>query len=225
MIQVGNTIAVIGENRIQENVNWKMVPDNLKNAYISIEDKNFQSHIGINFKRTGGAIISYITNKGSASYGGSTITQQLVKNVTGENETKVTRKITEWDRAIKTEILFSKDDILNLYLNVIYVGPNIYGVNMGAKYYFNKNVDELSLAECAFMAGLTHSPNSYNPFSNKNNEDLIKNRTCLVLQVMLEEEYISNEEYNIAILEVNNGLNFKNGNVKANGNRNIFIYG
>ena len=91
------------------------IPDNLKNAYISIEDKTYRKHIGINFRRTGGAILTYVTNRGSAAFGGSTITQQLVKNVTGENETKISRKITEWDRAIKTEILFSKDDILEAY--------------------------------------------------------------------------------------------------------------
>lgn len=213
----GNVIAVIGENRIQENVDYSSVPDNLKNAYISIEDKNFNNHIGINFKRTGGAILSYVTHKGSASYGGSTITQQLIKNVTGENETKISRKITEWDRAIKTEIIFSKDDILNAYFNVIYVGPNIYGVKMGAKYYFDKEVQDLSLAECAFMAGLTHSPNSYNPFSNKNNSDRIKDRTKVVLNVMIQEGHISEDDYNMAIQEVDKGLNFKQGKVEPKG--------
>lgn len=213
----GNVIAVVGDNRIQENVDLNNVPENLKNAYISIEDKNFKKHIGINFKRTGGAIISYVTNKGSSSYGGSTITQQVIKNVTGENETKITRKVTEWDRAIKTEILFSKDDILRTYFNVIYVGPNVYGVKMGARYYFDKNVSDLSLAECAYMAGLTHSPNSYNPFNNSDNSEKIKNRTVTVLNVMLQEGYISEEDYNNAVAETNAGLKFKQGKVEAKG--------
>ena len=219
----GNVIAVIGENRIQKNVNFETVPDNLKNAYIAIEDKTFNKHIGINFKRTGGAILSYVTNKGAASYGGSTITQQLVKNITGENETKISRKFTEWDRAIKTEILFSKDDILEAYFNVIYVGPNVYGVDMGAKYYFDKDVKDLSLAECAFMAGLTHSPNSYNPFNGKNNSDLIKDRSITVLNVMLQEGYINESEYNIAVQEVNDGLKFKQGDVEPEGS-GIYSY-
>ena len=219
----GNVIAVIGENRIQENVEWEHVPDNLKNAYISIEDKNYKKHMGISIKRTGGAILTYITHKGSSSFGGSTITQQVIKNVTGENETKITRKITEWDRAIKTEILFSKDDILRTYFNVIYVGPNVYGVKMGARYYFDKDVRDLSLAECAFMAGLTHSPNSYNPFNNSNNKDKIKNRTITVLNVMLQEGYISKDDYDVAVEEVNNGLKFKQGKVEAKGD-GIYSY-
>lgn len=216
----GNVIAVIGDNRIQENVDWAKVPNNLKNAYISIEDKNFNKHMGISIKRTGGAIISYVTHRGSSAYGGSTITQQVVKNLTGENENKISRKFTEWDRAVKTEILFSKDDILRTYFNIIYVGPNIYGVNMGAKYYFDKDVADLSLAECAFMAGLTHSPNAYNPFNNQNNEDKIKNRTVTVLDVMLQEGYISQEDHDNAVAEVNNGLKFKQGKLEAKGDGN-----
>lgn len=213
----GKVIAVVGENRIQKNVDYNKVPSNLKNAYVSIEDKKFWSHKGISFKRTGGAILSYITHKGSGSYGGSTITQQLVKNITGENETKISRKVVEWDRAVKTELILSKDEILEAYFNVIYVGPNIYGVDRGAKYYFDKNVEDLSLAECAFMAGLNHSPNSYNPFNGSNNSDKIKDRTCIVLQVMRSEGYISEEEYNNAVDEVNAGLKFKKGEVESNG--------
>ena len=216
----GNVIAVIGDNRIQENVDWNRVPENLKNAYISIEDKNFNKHMGVSVRRTGGAILSYVTHKGSSAYGGSTITQQVVKNITGENETKITRKVTEWDRAIKTEILFSKDDILRTYFNIIYVGPNIYGVNMGAKYYFDKDVADLSLAECAYMAGLTHSPNTYNPFSENKNEEKIKNRTVTVLDVMLQEGYINQEDHDKAVEETNKGLKFKQGKVEAKGNGN-----
>lgn len=218
----GNVIAIIGENRIQENVDYNRVPDNLKNAYIAIEDKNYKKHMGISIRRTGGAILAYVTHKGS-SYGGSTITQQVVKNVTGENETKITRKIAEWDRAIKTEILFSKDDIMRTYLNVIYVGPNIYGVQMGTKYYFDKDVSDLSLAECAFMAGLTHSPNSYNPFNKSPNTDKIKNRTVTVLDVMLQEGYINQEEHDKAVIETNSGLHFKQGKVEAKGD-GIYSY-
>ncbi len=213
----GNVIAVIGENRIQENINIHEVPNDLKNAYIAIEDKTFNKHKGINVRRTGGAILNYITHRGSAAFGGSTITQQVIKNVTGENETKITRKITEWDRAIKTELLFSKDDILQTYFNIIYVGPNVYGVKMGAKYYFDKDVKDLSLAECAYMAGLTKSPNSYNPFNGKNNSDLIKDRTITVLNEMRQQGYISEDECNSAVQEVNNGLKFKQGDLKPKG--------
>ena len=214
----GNVIAVLGETRIQETVGLDKIPQNLINAYVSIEDKNFYKHHGINVKRTVGAIGSYIINRGSATYGGSTITQQLVKNITGENDSSIWRKVTEWDRAIKTEMVLSKDQIMQTYLNIIYVGPNVYGVEMGARYYFNKSVSDLDLAECAFLAGLNHSPNSYNPFRGEDNSEKIKSRTKTVLIVMLEEKYISNEEYNLALSELENGLKFEKGDVKPKGN-------
>lgn len=213
----GNVIAVLGESKIQKTVPLSQIPDNLKNAYIAVEDKTFYKHIGINFKRTGGAILTYVTNGGSSSYGGSTITQQLVKNVTGENESSITRKIKEWDRAVKTELVLSKDEILQTYFNIIYVGPNIYGVEMGAQYYFSKSVSELSLAECAFLAGINNSPASYNPFGEKDNSEKIEIRATTVLNLMLEQGYINNEEYNSAISEIESGLNFEKGDVQASG--------
>ncbi|MCR5145786.1 MAG: transglycosylase domain-containing protein [Clostridia bacterium] len=219
----GNVIAVLGESRIQQTVTLDKVPKNLVNAYVSIEDKNFYKHHGINVKRTAGAIGSYIFHRGSSSYGGSTITQQLVKNVTGENESSISRKMVEWDRAVKTEMVMSKDEIMQTYLNVIYVGPNVYGVEMGSRYYFNKSVSDLDLAECAFLAGLNHSPNSYNPFGEKDNSDRIKSRSKLVLKVMLEENYISNEEYENAVKEIDEGLKFKKGDVKPKGD-NVYSY-
>lgn len=213
----GNVIAVLGESRIQETVSLDKIPNNLVHAYVAIEDKNFYKHNGINVKRTVGAIGSYVIHRGSANYGGSTITQQLVKNVTGENESKISRKIVEWDRAIMTEMVLSKDEIMQTYLNIIYVGPNVYGVQMGAKYYFNKDVSELDLAECAYLAGLNHSPNSYNPFGQNDNSEKIKNRSKLVLKVMLEENYINNDEYQKAVKEIDDGLKFKKGDVKPKG--------
>lgn len=219
----GNVIAVLGESRIQEKVTLDKVPKNLVNAYVSIEDKNFYKHHGINVKRTVGAIGSYILHRGSSSYGGSTITQQLVKNVTGENESSISRKMVEWDRAVKTEMVLSKDEIMQTYLNVIYVGPNVYGVEMGSKYYFNKSVSDLDLAECAFLAGLNHSPNSYNPFGEKDNSERIKTRSKLVLKIMLEENYISNEEYEDAVKEIDAGLKFKKGDIKPKGD-NVYSY-
>ena len=213
----GNVIAVLGESRIQETVTLDKVPKNLINAYVSIEDKNFYKHHGINIKRTAGAIGSYILHRGDASYGGSTITQQLVKNITGDNESSISRKMTEWDRAVKTEMVLSKDEIMQTYLNIIYVGPNVYGVEMGSRYYFNKSVSDLDLAECAFLAGLNHSPNSYNPFGENDNSERIAYRTKIVLGVMLQEGYISGEEYDGAVSEVEEGLKFEKGDVKPKG--------
>ncbi len=213
----GNIIATLGETRIQQTVSLDNIPRNLINAYVSIEDKNFYKHHGINLKRTAGAIGSYIIHRGSASYGGSTITQQLVKNITGDNESSISRKISEWDRAIKTEFVLSKDQIMQTYLNVIYVGPNVYGVEMGARYYFNKGVSDLDLAECAFLAGLNHSPNSYNPFRGYDNSEKIKSRSITVLNVMLQENYITNDEYQSAVAEIEQGLKFEEGDVQPKG--------
>ncbi len=220
----GNVIAKIGNSKNTKNISLTDIPENLKDAYISIEDQRFYKHGGVDFPRTTAAIFSYIKNLGSSSFGGSSITQQLVKNLTGDNSSKVTRKINEWIKAISLEGVLEKDEILEAYLNIIYVGPNIYGVNLGATYYFNKNVSELDLAECAFLAGINNSPNSYSPFTEQDNSEKIKNRTKTVLGKMLELKYIDETEYNNAILEVDNGLKFKNGKIEENKNNNIYSY-
>ena len=165
----GNVIAELGSEKNRENIKLSDMPSNLKNAYVAIEDERFYSHGGIDIKRTGGAIASYVFHAGSSSYGGSTITQQLVKNLTGDSTDSITRKVKEWWKAIQLETCLNKDEILETYLNVIYVGPNLYGVETGAKYYFNKSSKDLSLEECAFLAGINHSPNSYNPFNDNDN--------------------------------------------------------
>ncbi len=219
----GNVIAILGSERNQEKVQINEIPTNLKNAYISIEDKRFYSHHGIDLKRTGGAILTYVIHKGSSSFGGSSITQQLVKNISGDNESSIKRKVLEWCRACQLEIFMDKDEILEAYFNVIYVGPNIYGVKLGSKYYFNKELSDLSLAECCFLAGLNNSPNSYNPFSDKDNGELIKKRTKTVLTAMKDQNMITDDEYNSAILEVDNGLKFEKGEVVASGN-GIYSY-
>ena len=211
----GKTIAKLGSERKKIKINNEDIPKNLKNAYVAIEDERFYKHHGVDIKRTASAIFSYIIHAGSSSYGGSTITQQLVKNITGDNTDSVFRKVKEWWKAYQLEWYFSKDEILSTYLNVIYVGPNIYGVEAGAKYYFNKSAQQLSLAECAFLAGINNSPNSYNPFGEKDNKEKISKRTKIVLGKMKELEYINEEEYNSAISEVEKGLRLKKGNIES----------
>lgn len=220
----GKVIAEIGNSKIKSNISLSEVPDYLKDAYVSIEDQRFYKHSGVDLPRTGAAILSYIKNLGSSSFGGSSITQQLVKNLTGDNSSKVTRKINEWIKAFALEGILEKDEILEAYLNVIYVGPNIYGVEMGAKYYFNKSVSNLSLAECAFLAGINNSPNSYNPFGENDTSEKISNRTKTVLNKMLELEYITNEEYETAKTEVEKGLKFKKGNLEKEASSGIYSY-
>lgn len=219
----GTTIATLGSEKIHKNISFSEMPDNLKNAYVAIEDERFYKHHGVDIKRTGSAIISYVIHFGSSSFGGSSITQQLVKNMTGNNASSISRKVEEWSKAVELEFCLSKEEILESYLNIIYVGPNIYGVEMGAKYYFNKSAKDLSLEECAFLAGINHSPNSYNPFQDIDCSEKIKKRTILVLDKMLELKYISNEDYEKAISNVEKGFNFKKGNLSAD-NDAIYSY-
>ena len=217
----GETIAQIGSEKKKQVTD--NIPKVLKNAYVAIEDQRYYSHGGVDFKRTSAAIGNYIIHFGKSSFGGSSITQQLVKNLTGDDSNKISRKVSEWERAICLETFLSKEDILNTYLNVIYVGPNVYGVQTGAKYYFDKDLENLSIAECAFLAGINNAPNAYNPFGEKDNSEKIEKRTKTVLAKMKEFNYINSEEYNEAVTEVEQGFNFKQGNLK-NENDGIYSY-
>lgn len=211
----GKIIAKIGSEKIKQPIEAQKIPNNLKNAYISIEDQRFYSHHGIDLKRTVSAIGSYIIHFGSSSFGGSTITQQLVKNMTGDDSNAISRKVSEWVKAFSLETTMSKDEIMGTYLNIIYVGPNIYGVQAGSKYYFDKDVTDLSLAECAFLAGINNSPNSYNPFGDKDRTEKITNRTKTVLNKMLELKHISQDEFNAAVAQVDSGFQFEQGKLEA----------
>ena len=196
----------------------------LPKAYVAIEDERFEKHHGVDWKRTAGAIFNTIF-KGSSSYGGSTITQQLVKNLTKDDESSglagIYRKIREWAKAYQVERMISKEQILELYLNILYVGGegNLHGVELGAEYYFNKSAKDLTLAECAYMAGINSSPSSYNPFdTSTDNTEKIKNKTKTVLGKMLELGSISQEEHDSAVAEVDNGLAFSKGDVSTSSN-------
>lgn len=199
----------------REAVTLDQIPKNLQNAYIAIEDERFYTHQGVDLKRTLGATVTYILHGGSSSYGGSTITQQLVKNLMKDNDDSgiagVQRKIREISRAYNLETKLSKDQILESYLNLIFVGSDVYGVALGSKYYFNKSVTDLDLAECAFLAGINHSPNNYNPFGETDRSEKIKNRTKTVLGKMKELGYISEDEYSSAVSEVEEGIKFSKG--------------
>ena len=220
-----NIIAELGNSKKTKNPPLSSIPKDLINAYISIEDQRFYSHSGVDLPRTGAAILSYIRNLGSSSFGGSSITQQLVKNLTGDNSSTITRKVNEWIKAYALEGILEKDEILQAYLNIIYVGPNIYGVGLGANYYFDKDISELDLAECAFLAGINNAPNSYNPFDKeKDNTEKIKTRATAVLNKMLELNYINEENYNIAINKINKGLTFKQGKIEDTSKNNIYSY-
>ena len=184
------------ENRIW--VSSSKIPENLKNAFISIEDERFYSHCGFDIKRLTGAAIQYITNNGKSSYGGSTITQQLIKNITKDDDYSVKRKIQEIYRAYNLERQLSKDEILEYYLNTIYLSRKCNGVASAAQTYFGKDVSKLSLAECATIAGITQFPSKYDPISNPENN---KERQLVILKKMYELGHITKAEYEEAKVE------------------------
>ena len=210
----GNVIANLSGDEKRKIITLDEMADYLPKAYVAIEDERYYKHSGVDFKRTAGAIVHTVF--GNSSYGGSTITQQLVKNITKDDESSglagIFRKVKEWAKAYQVERMISKDQILELYLNILFVGSNnLHGVELGAEYYFNKSAKDLDLAECAFMAGINHSPNAYDPFdTNKDNSEKIKNRTKTVLAKMKELGYIENqEEYDAAVAKVEAGLPFQ----------------
>lgn len=167
------------ENRVW--VGFENIPDNLKNAFICIEDTRFEQHHGVDWKRTLGATLSW-TGLVKFTGGGSTITQQLIKNVTGEDQTTVKRKVQEIFRALELERKYTKDQILEMYLNTIFLGENYNGVQTAAQGYFGKDVSELSLAECASIAAITKYPYKFDPYrnpeKNKERQEVILNEMC-----------------------------------------------
>ena len=220
----GEVIANLSGDEKRKIISLEEMSGYLPKAYVSIEDERFYSHHGVDWKRTAGAVFNTIF-RGSSSYGGSTITQQLVKNITKDDESSglagIYRKIREWAKAYQVERMISKDQILELYLNILYVGGegNLHGVELGAEYYFNKSAKDLTLAESAFMAGINNSPSAYNPFDEStDNTEKIKNRTKTVLAKMLELGNIDQGEYDTAVAEVDNGLNFSKGDVSTSSN-------
>ena len=221
----GNKLAELSGDENRKIIKLDQMPQNLKNAYVAIEDERFYKHSGVDFKRTAAAVVQYVLHAGKSSFGGSTITQQLVKNITKDDERSgkegVIRKVKEWAKAYQIERMLSKDQILELYLNIIFVGgSNNLGVEVGSEYYFNKSASDLDLAECAFLAGINNSPNSYNPYGDKDTSEKIKSRTKTVLNKMLELGMVEKTEYDEAIQKVENGLTFQ----KAENLGSIYSY-
>lgn len=191
------------ENRVM--VGIKYVPQKLKMAFVAAEDLRFYSHNGVDIRRIVGALINNLIN--SSTQGGSTITQQLIKNTLLSNEMSYKRKIQEAYLAIQLEHKYTKDQIMEAYLNTIYLGENYYGVKVAAKGYFNKELHQLSLRECAMLAGITSNPYYYNPQRNyylrkdakTDYPAITNNRTNYVLRKMYDNQFISREEYNSAL--------------------------
>ena len=169
------------------------IPKNLQNAFIAIEDKRFYEHKGVDWSRTANGVLNWITGREG---GGSTITQQLIKNATQFDDYSVKRKLTEIFRALQLEKdLNDKDMILEMYLNIIYLGQGAYGVNTAATTYFGKELSELNLAECAIIAGITKNPSLYDPFNHPEN---IKERQEVILDEMCKQGMITEAERDAA---------------------------
>lgn len=172
------------------------IPEDLKNAFIAIEDKRFYTHGGIDWLRTLSAARSYLTGNKDNKFGGSTITQQLVKNLTGDSEKSVARKVGEMIRAVKVEERLTKNAILEQYLNVVNLAQNCYGVKVAANAYFNKEPCELTLAEAASIAAITNNPAKYDPIRHPENN---KGRRDLILSEMLAQGMIGEAAYREAV--------------------------
>lgn len=182
------------ENRVW--VDITDTPEYLGKAFIAIEDERFYKHNGFDIKSTSRAIFDYILKRNGR--GASTITQQLVKNITGDKEVKPTRKIKEIMRAVNLEKKLTKEQILELYINTIYLSQGCYGVGSAADFYFGKSISDLSLAECASIAGITQYPAKYDPVTQPENN---KEKQELILAKMLQLGIIDEQTHNSAIAE------------------------
>lgn len=219
-LQIKNFTTILyddsGETEIarldgSENRVWsydKDIPQDLKDAFVALEDERFYEHKGIDPQRILGVTFNLLKS-GEVQGGASTITQQVIKNLTNEKEVTLQRKVQEQWRAIQLESKLQKWQILELYMNLIYMGYNTYGVQTASKLYFDKDVKDLTLAQSASLAGITNGPALYDPFSEKGRENNIK-RQKACLNLMLEQEYITQAEYDAALKE---DLQFKQGNI------------
>jgi len=195
--RIGTEVLLEGEKIVggtnQQYVTYDKIPENMINAVIAIEDKRFRTHEGVDWKRTIGAGLKFAI--GSGSFGGSTITQQLIKNITGEDDYSIQRKVQEIFWALDLETKKDKEEILELYLNIANFGGTNYGVQAAAYNYFSKDISELTLIECAAIAGITQNPSYYNPIVYPEHN---KERRNTVLAEMLSQGLITQREYNEA---------------------------
>ena len=181
----------------EQNRTWasySSIPKYLTDAFVAVEDKRFYKHGGVDWMRTGSAVANWVIG-GSKRYGGSTLTQQLIKNVTGDDDVTPQRKIQEMLRAIELEKVKDKSEILELYLNTIFLSQRAYGVQAAAHTYFGKEVSELTLIECAAIAAIPQYPTKYDPYQYPENN---QERRDSILKLMLEQKLITKQEFDLA---------------------------
>lgn len=188
------------ENRIW--VDYSDIPQSVKDAAVAVEDKRFWEHSGIDLKRTVSAVFNYLNPMSTDLFGGSTITQQVIKNVTDDNELDVSRKVREIFRAINLEKNYSKEQILEVYLNTIALGNGQNGVGSAANLYFGKDIRDITPAEAASLVAITQNPSKWNPFSHPDNN---RERQLMVLRMMHEQTradgspMLTDDEYKAAV--------------------------
>lgn len=195
-------LDVLSGDENRERVDYKDVPQDLINAFVAIEDKRFWHHDGVDWYRTAGAVVNMFLSMRN-TFGGSTITQQMIKNVTEYDDGTVKRKVWEIFAALELENNYEKEDILTWYLNEIYLGSNCYGVQAASKKYFGKDVSQLTLAECASLAGITNNPSLYGPYAMVETiRYQCKNELCKLYSLSDEEpcEYCGSTEFGEAEL-------------------------
>ena len=216
----GNELAALydTENRIM--ASFEDMPKHTADALVAIEDERFFSHHGVDLKRTIGAIGTFVLHKGESSYGASTITQQLVKNITDDDERAWQRKIREWYRAISLEGKLDKSQIFESYVNTIYYGDGCYGIEVASNHFFGKSVNELNIAESAAIAAMIQSPEATNAYRSDEAREKLLKRQEVVLNKMKSLGMISEEEYNEA---KDYELDFKVKNVDYGGNQTYFV--
>jgi len=206
----GNSVALASlhgtENRVW--VDYENIPKYMEYAAVAIEDKRFYAHKGVDWYRTSGAFVNMFLSMKN-DFGGSTLTQQLIKNLTKEDDITVQRKILEIFRALKFEKMYKKWEIMEWYLNVSFFGESCNGVGTAARTYFDKDVWDLDLAECACIIGITNNPSKYDPYISRSNN---KERQELILKEMYSQGYITNDQYTQAVAEE---LVFKRGENEA----------
>ena len=194
-IQADQELAVLESTEDRIWVNYDDIPKNMEHAAVAIEDKRFYEHKGVDWYRTAGAFVNMFLSMKN-DFGGSTITQQLIKNVTEQDDVTVQRKLLEIFQALELEKTYTKEEIMEWYLNVVYFGEGSYGIYMAADTYFGKDVSQLSLAECASIIGITNNPSRYDPFISEENN---KKRQEDILYQMYDQGYITYDEYTQAV--------------------------
>ena len=194
----GNEIKKLKGTKDVHYLEYDDIPDAAKLAIISVEDKNFTSHRGIDIEGIARAVLSLIRNKGEITMGGSTITQQLARNIFLNFETTYSRKIQEMFIAVALEQKYSKEQILEFYLNNVYFSNGYYGIESAAEAYFNKDANDLSISQIAFLCAIPNSPSRFDPYDHP---EATMERRDKILKNMYEEGYISQAQYDRSIAE------------------------